>query len=397
MLKKKLISRGLALLLVVMMCLSPLSGLALANEAESVTVDVIVTQWVGDNWEILYPVDGDTKVTVGGVAPTLWDAVTAVDPGASKDDYGSIDTFFGLESDWFADRMWWHDINEEYVGNINAAINDHDKIFIYYCNMDDWFELMGTGWDGLVALLDPVNTGEPEPATPSVVGSIYQIRDADDLLWFAGQVNSGPKDINAKLTVDIDLKDIGSWTPIGSTLGNSFTGAFDGSGYEISGLSITTGTYQGLFGYIGAGGTVENFTITESSVTGTTDLGMVAGSNAGTVSGVKVSDSVITGTQRVGGIVGDNTITGIVTASANISATVRQSSNSDNGIGGIAGRNNGKISLSYNNANIIRTNGATSYDGYFGGIAGQNNNAATSIDSCYNTGIVPAATDPGAL
>ena len=54
---------------------------------------------------------------------------------------------------------------------------------------------------------------------------------------------------NYILAADIDLSDIPNWQPIGDSV-NGFTGSFDGSGYEISGMTISGYEYAGLFGYV---------------------------------------------------------------------------------------------------------------------------------------------------
>ena len=54
---------------------------------------------------------------------------------------------------------------------------------------------------------------------------------------------------NYILTTDIDLSSIENWQPIGDSA-NGFTGSFDGSGYEISGMTISGYEYAGLFGYV---------------------------------------------------------------------------------------------------------------------------------------------------
>ena len=291
-------------------------------------------------------------------------------------------------------------------GIIRIVAQEGDKEpIIYYVTLaeDDgepgepgepWDGTADTSWYNMTGTSFMLSTAEQLAGLAAIVNGTADGMSADN---FAGKTVA----LAAGISLNDPAEELGSgsnlWTRIGATSVNSFAGTFDGAGHTISGLYIATGTSQGLFGYIGAGGVVKDLTISDSSVTGTTDLGFIAGSNAGTVSGITVVNSTITGTQRVGGIVGDNTTSGIITVSANKGAEVRQSSNSDDGIGGIVGRNAGSVALSYNNADIIRTNGSTSYDGYFGGIAGQNNNAAASIDSCYNTGIVPPGYRAGGI
>ena len=86
---------------------------------------------------------------------------------------------------------------------------------------------------------------------------VYLIGNASQLLWFASKVNSGETGISGKLTANIDLTSVESWTPIGS-LKQPFTGNFDGDGHSITGMSITFDSddksigapYLGLFGYV---------------------------------------------------------------------------------------------------------------------------------------------------
>ncbi len=83
------------------------------------------------------------------------------------------------------------------------------------------------------------------PSTVEIGGkTYYELDSADDLDWFAAQVNSGNTAINATLTKDITYNSgtmsastTGArvWTPVG-TRDNPFTGIFNGNGYTISGL-----------------------------------------------------------------------------------------------------------------------------------------------------------------
>lgn len=91
----------------------------------------------------------------------------------------------------------------------------------------------------------------------------YQLADADDLLWFADEVNAGNTTINARLLADITLnKNVVAgvkagetdgliiWSPI-ANFENPYAGIFDGAGYKISGLYYETDqNYVGLFSVI---------------------------------------------------------------------------------------------------------------------------------------------------
>ena len=103
-----------------------------------------------------------------------------------------------------------------------------------------------------------IRCGEKDPAIPTQDESgVYGIASEKQLQWFAAKVNGGDTAISGKLTANIDLTSVESWTPIGS-LKQPFTGNFDGDGHSITGMSITFDSddksigapYLGLFGYV---------------------------------------------------------------------------------------------------------------------------------------------------
>lgn len=125
-----------------------------------------------------------------------------------------------------------------------------DKVDITAINVIPWIQ---TELDGGVAT---------EVAATLNAAGYYEIGNADQLFWFAQQVNvEGNKDIKGALTADIDLKNK-PWTPIGA-IGeeNSFRGVFDGQNYTIRGLNVEgSENGVGFFGEVRTG-TVKNFTI----------------------------------------------------------------------------------------------------------------------------------------
>ena len=100
----------------------------------------------------------------------------------------------------------------------------------------------------------------------------YRLATADDLMWFAEQVNKtakkGTSALCAVLTADIDLTGR-DWTPIGAATNTysdyvAYGGVFDGNGKTISGLSIdNTKKYQAFIGYA-KGAEVKDLTVTGS-------------------------------------------------------------------------------------------------------------------------------------
>ena len=212
----------------------------------------------------------------------------------------------------------------------------------------------------------------------------YTVYNADGLLNIAELVNGGKTDINITLDTDIDLtgKD---WTPIGTSIDNSYKGTFDGGGHTITGLTVTTNdAYAGLFGWIGKAGTVKNVVMKDVQITNNRSwsafAGGVAGYSWGTIENCSVSGSV-SGTVYVGGVVGaqiDGSITG-----CSSSATVKGMVD----VGGVAGQTNGGATLTacYATGNvIIEIDPVKNISG--GGLVGMN--GGNGLFACYATGNV---------
>lgn len=97
------------------------------------------------------------------------------------------------------------------------------------------------------------------------------------------------------------------WKPVG-TLNRPFIGTFDGDGHTIRGLYVNVNeNYVGLFGCVGAGGTVKNVTIADSYVSGKVNVGDICGRNDGGIVENCTSGCTVKGTgNAVGGICGSN-------------------------------------------------------------------------------------------
>ncbi len=195
-----------------------------------------------------------------------------------------------------------------------------------------------------------------------------------------------------KQTIDIDISGYSNWSKIGTTTtaGTNFIGTYDGNGYKITGLIITstTDSYNGLFGVIGSGGTVKNLGVTGASVSSSTaGLGILAGYNyGGTVENCYSTGTVTSSGNNAGGLLG--TTSGAVMecySSANVTANGTSSTN----IGGLIGNSNSGASISqcYCTGNVM--NNGTSVISITGGFIGI---ASCSIDNCYSSGNVQNST-----
>ncbi|MCD8108650.1 MAG: cadherin-like beta sandwich domain-containing protein, partial [Clostridiales bacterium] len=269
--------------------------------------------------------------------------------------------------------------------------------------------------------------GGYQPATLNSKG-VYEISNAGQLFWFAALVNgdtaqkgitAAVADANAVLTANIDLSVTTTthtgteWTPIGdygSSTDLYYSGTFDGGSYTVSGLYISSSNgYQGLFGYIGSGGTVKNVTVS-GSVSASENAGGVAGYNGGTVQNVAVSGSVTASGNYAGGSVGrnDGTVQD-VTADVTVAGTNR--------IGGIVGFNDGGtvkycinsgtvscsnmnaggvVGYNYNNGTVTDCYSSGNVSGsYIGGVVGWN--SGSTVSNCYSSGNVSGDSNVGGV
>ena len=260
------------------------------------------------------------------------------------------------------------------------------KVFVYKMENDaDW--QAGKEYTYTVSLAAAEDPGY----TVSEDGKTYNVTSADGLKNVAELVNGGKTDIN--ITLDTDLTLTGEWTPIG-TESQPYTGTFNGKDKTITGLTVNQeGTnYVGLIGYLGSGGKVQNVVLEGVQITSDNSSGYaggVAGDSWGTIENCSVSGSV-SGTTFVGGVVGSQwggSITG-----CNSSATVK-------GVifaGGIAGETNSGASLTgcYATGDVTVENDGTN-NSHAGGVVGYNGGG--TLTACYATGNVigtGTGTDP---
>lgn len=110
-------------------------------------------------------------------------------------------------------------------------------------------------------------------------------------------------------TADIDLLDYPSeagWEPIGNVSSRSFSGSYNGAGYNINNLYVSkkSGKYHGLFGFVD-GASISNMNINDADVNGHTNVGILAGfARSSTVDNVYTSGRVIAEDKYIGGVLG---------------------------------------------------------------------------------------------
>jgi len=264
--------------------------------------------------------------------------------------------------------------------------------------------------------------GTGEPNDP------YLIYTAEHLNALGAEPNDYDK--HFKLMVDIDLsgytydRAVIAWDANdleSGFQGIAFSGVLDGNGRTISNLSITGGSYLGLFGQLGNGAVVSSLGLEAVDVNGTGDrIGGLVGSNGrwgdagglvincysngviradredrgwdiGGLVGLTSSGSIVNcysmsdvcGNWGVGGLVGCSEF-GTIKASYSMGKVAGRSS-----IGGLVGSNGeARITMSYSLSEVIG-------DQCIGGLVGSND--WSPIVSCYSAGKVNGNTEVGGL
>ena len=169
---------------------------------------------------------------------------------------------------------------------------------------------------------------------------------------------------NYALGSNLDASLTSTWTSFGgfTPVGNSstyFTGAFNGLGHTITGLSINSYVIGvGLFGYVGNSSSISNLGLLAESVTGLGSVGGLVGDNFGSISNAYATGSVTATGGDAGGLVGTN-----------------DSSSANNIFGSVI--------------NTFATGSVTATGGDAGGLVGDNQFGAT-IYNAYALGNVTA-------
>ena len=249
-------------------------------------------------------------------------------------------------------------------------------------------------------------------AAPAESNGVYQIATAEELLWFAQEVNGGNTGISGVLTADIDLSAVSSWPGIGINH-VPFSGTFDGQGHTVTFDNATWGLFGFVAGSSGSVVTIQNvktagsvqrtpiahdvtFThiigcINRATVTNTREnyVGGIVGSVRYSQSGTTfTNDVLIQNCGNEASITGNDYIGGIMGSACYISTRIENCYNTGNihgstCVGGIVGWHQGykgdnRIKNSYNTGRVTGNEAVA-------GIAGHLNNGVT-VQNCYNAG-----------
>jgi hypothetical protein len=253
-----------------------------------------------------------------------------------------------------------------------------------------------SGWDftDVWAINSSINNGYPyldgnSSGNDSFV-EIYTIEDLQNI-----KNNPGANFIQM---ADIDASTTTSWNGgLGFEPIPDLYGQYDGNGYKVSNLYInrTSTSYVGLFAK--NRGTISNFQLADSSISGYDYTGSLVGYNYGVIYRSKsyrlnnYSNRVVGTHYFMGGLVGYNYIYGSISESyfiGNVSTTFSSGYNP----GGLVGTNDGNIANCYARGSISMTNAV-----YGAGLVGlvsatgkvSNSYAAVAINkTTYSKGLI---------
>ena len=237
-------------------------------------------------------------------------------------------------------------------------------------------------------------SGEGTKASPWIIST------ADELTLLADTAkgynfNGKYFKLGNSITVDSD-----NWTPIG-TEANAFAGNFDGNNKTISGINYQgDGTYIGLFGHVGATGSVSNLTLANSSFsttnTGVANIGAIVGrATGGTYTKIKVDKDVIVESTGVcnGGIAGSAWGGNATFSNCWFAGTLEMSGETGRQGGAIVGRAYGggrtiTIEHCLNTGNISSATTQESKTPIVGGLCGHLKDATLKISDSLNANCV---------
>ena len=362
--KKRVLSMFMALAL----CLTLLPTAALADE--------------------LGPVDGTSTVETAGA-----DAEAEAKAKAGAEAVAAVQAMIDALPDA---------LTEENAGDVSAMLGKIDAAMAALGD-EERAALDLTQYQAVIAALAALAAAQGEialyadennkPKGEGTEANPYQITSTEELEWFRDTVNEGKTDICAELMNNLDFDNkqndgYWTWTPIGNSKDNAYVGTFDGNGYEIKKIRLVdvqaqSQTNRGLFGWIGAGGKVQDLAVSVQDV-GNSSLsvsnsGLLSVNNAGTIERCSATISQLLHTDNFGMIAYENSGT-ITDCWSYVGATGSRLSISDKAAG-IARTNTGTISNCFFRGALRRnmTNGKFNPKDY----AIAENQSDGTITNCY--------------
>ena len=384
--KKRVLSAFMALAL----CLTLLPTAALADELGPVDGTSTV-ETAGADAEAAAKAEAEAKAKAEAEAEEKAEAEAKAKAGAEA--VAAVQAMIGELPD---------ELTEENAGDVSAMLGKIDAAMAALGD-EERAALDLTQYQAVIAALAALAAAQGEialyadennkPKGEGTEANPYQITSTEELEWFRDTVNEGKTDICAELMNNLDFDNkqndgYWTWTPIGNSKDNAYVGTFDGNGYEIKKIRLVdvqaqSQTNRGLFGWIGAGGKVQDLAVSVQDV-GNSSLsvsnsGLLSVNNAGTIERCSATISKLLHTDNFGMIAYENSGT-ITDCWSYVGATGRRLSISDKAAG-IARTNTGTISNCFFRGALRRnmTNGKFNPKDY----AIAENQSDGTITNCY--------------
>ena len=263
------------------------------------------SKWAGNNYYKTGFVIGvpGSGVTMSGTEPATKDSVKLA----------SGEVCFLLNESTQGGTNWYQTLN----GTNYPTPYGTDKVYdhnSFYCDMTPIGDVSYTNTPSIGAhatytdgFCDRCRALQEDYITATA--GYYEIGSKEQLVWFAAFVKAGNYNVNAKLTIDIDMDEADiSYFPIG-TQAHPYTGTFDGQGNKISNLQLINASAPKSYGMFntGAGVVLKDFWLDSNcAIQGTEEVGLIgrhAGSG-GSFEGLGNCGNVTGSSQRVGGLIG---------------------------------------------------------------------------------------------
>ena len=229
-----------------------------------------------------------------------------------------------------------------------------------------------------------------------------KINSRAELEKLRDEVNAGNsyegKTIEQLNNIDLQGSTSNKWTPIGTTVGNSFKGTYDGGGYAIENIYIDANQEesQGMFGF--NLGTIKNLGIESGTIKNVgSRSGAIAGETQKRIEHCYNKVDIAGEGGFIGGISGITYNGGLISQCYNDGNLTVQLMEDTDTVGGISGCITGegtRIEQCYNTGDIEATCMVIS-NVRICGIAGMGDPWGCGIDSCYNTGTVKLTVPDG--
>lgn len=219
-----------------------------------------------------------------------------------------------------------------------ATLNNGLTLVFYDENNNEWQKVGNASVTLTAGNILNLKEVTPENFVPSqgyeIIDGVYHVYNADGLSAWASQENHLNSSVILEADIDMNEK---SWTPVGSSITEGYSGDFDGNGKYIHNLNVNViNGNAGFFGGLAASGKVHDVKFSNATITGDgSSSGVVAGVSLGVIDNCNVSKSTVSG-NNAGAITGNNSV------QIN-NCNVQDVTINGNYVGRIAGVNHGKI------------------------------------------------------